>query len=55
MAQGSTNSHFFNAVKWAMQGSEDKLPYAIFRQTHEVTATMFAALIALHLPAVIKH
>jgi hypothetical protein len=38
MEQGSTNSHFFHTVKWATLGSNDKLTYAIFKQTHEVTA-----------------
>jgi cytochrome b561 len=46
---------FFNAVKWAPWGSEDKLIYAIFNQTHKITAIVLAALIVLHLLALIKH
>ncbi len=46
---------FFNLVKWAPWGNDDKLLYAIFNQTHKITAVLFAALIALHLLAVIKH
>lgn len=45
----------FNAVRLAPWGSDDKLLYAIFNQTHKVTAVVFAVLIGIHLLAVVKH
>ena len=45
----------FNAVKLAPWGSDDKLLYAVFNQTHQVTAVVFAVLIGVHLLAVAKH
>lgn len=45
----------FNVVRLAPWGSDDKLLYAVFNQTHKVTAVLFAALIAIHLLAVVKH
>jgi cytochrome b561 len=46
---------FFNLVKWAPWGPDDKLIYTIFNQTHKVTAALLATLITLHLLAVAKH
>ena len=46
---------FFNAWKWAPWGSDDKLLYTIFNQTHQVSAWLLAALVALHLLALVKH
>ena len=46
---------FFNLVKWAPWGQDDKAIYLIFNLTHKATAVLFAALIALHLLAVVKH
>ncbi|MFZ3288892.1 MAG: cytochrome b/b6 domain-containing protein [Telluria sp.] len=46
---------FFNVVKWAPWGSDDKLLYAFFKQTHQVATVLLAALIALHLLALAKH
>jgi cytochrome b561 len=45
----------FNAVRLAPWGSDDKLLYAVFNQTHKVTAVVFAVLIGVHLLAVLKH
>ena len=45
----------FNAVKLAPWGSDDKLVYAVFNQTHKVTAVLLAVLIGVHLLAVAKH
>ena len=47
--------NFFNLVKWAPWGSDDKLLYAIFNQTHKLTALLLATLVILHLLAVAKH
>lgn len=45
----------FNVVRLAPWGSDDRLLYAVFNQTHKVTGVLFAALIAVHLLAVLKH
>ncbi len=45
----------FNAVKLAPWGRDDKLIYAVFNQTHKVTAVLLAVLIGVHLLAVVKH
>ena len=45
----------FNTVRLAPWGSDDKLMYAVFNQTHKVTAVVFAVLIGIHLLAVVKH
>ena len=45
----------FNAVKLAPWGGDDKVLYAVFNQTHKITAVLLASLIAVHLLAVIKH
>ena len=46
---------FLNTWKWAPWGSDDKALYALFNQTHQVTAWLLAMLVALHLLAVLKH
>lgn len=45
----------FNLLRLPPWGPDDKLLYAIFNQTHAVTAVLLLALIALHLLAVFKH
>lgn len=45
----------FNVARLAPWGSDDKLLYSVFNQTHKVTALVLAALIAVHLLAVVKH
>lgn len=45
----------FNLLRLPPWGPDDKLLYAIFNQTHAVTAVLLLALIALHLLAVLKH
>ena len=45
----------FNTIKLAPWGSDDKVLYAVFNQTHKITAVLLASLIAVHLLAVIKH
>jgi cytochrome b561 len=45
----------FNTVRLAPWGSDDKLVYAVFNQTHKVTAVLLAVLIGVHLLAVAKH
>jgi cytochrome b561 len=45
----------FNVVRLAPWGSDDKLLYALFNQVHKVTGVLFAALIVVHLLAVLKH
>ncbi|GAA4014651.1 cytochrome b [Actimicrobium antarcticum] len=45
----------FNAVRLAPWGSDDKLLYTIFNQTHQVTAVLLAAFVGLHILAVLKH
>ena len=47
--------NFFNTWKWAPWGSDDKALYTLFNQTHQLTAWLLAALVALHLLAVVKH
>ncbi len=46
---------FFNAVKLAPWGSDDKQLYALFNQTHKVTALLLAAFVLLHILAALKH
>lgn len=45
----------FNVVRLAPWGRDDKLLYAVFNQTHKVTAVVLAVLIGVHLLAVAKH
>ncbi len=47
--------NFFNASKWAPWGSDDKILYALFNQTHQACAWLLAALFTLHVLAVAKH
>jgi cytochrome b561 len=47
--------NFFNVVKWAPWGRDDKFLYTIFNQAHQVTALVLAAFVVLHLLAVAKH
>jgi cytochrome b561 len=46
---------FFNVLRWAPWGPDDKVLYGIFNQLHHVSAALLAALVALHLLAVAKH
>ena len=46
---------FFNTVLLPPWGSDDKLLYAVFNQTHKVTAVVLLGLAVLHLLAAIKH
>lgn len=45
----------FNAVRLAPWGADDKLLYAVFNQTHKVSAVLLAVLVGVHLLAVAKH
>lgn len=45
----------FNVVRLAPWGSDDKLLYAVFNQTHKATAVVLAVLIGVHVLAVAKH
>jgi cytochrome b561 len=45
----------FHIVRLAPWGPDDRQLYAIFNQTHAVTAVVFLLLIGLHLLAVAKH
>lgn len=47
--------NFFNSVKLAPWGSDDKLLYAIFNQTHKITSWLLLALVILHVSAALKH
>jgi cytochrome b561 len=46
---------FFNTVRWAPWGPDDKLLYAVLNQTHRLAALLLALMVALHLLAVAKH
>lgn len=46
---------FFNAVRWAPWGPDDKTWYAIFNGTHHLAALLLALLVAVHVLAVAKH
>jgi cytochrome b561 len=46
---------FFNVVRWAPWGPDDKMLYGIFNQLHHFSAALLAVLVALHLLAVAKH
>lgn len=45
----------FNMVRLAPWGSDDKVIYGFFNQTHKLTALVLAAFVVLHVLAVIKH
>ena len=46
---------FFNTVLLPPWGSDDKLLYAVFNQTHKVTAVVLLGLVVLHVLAATKH
>ena len=46
---------FFNVVRWAPWGPDDKTWYAIFNGTHHLAALLLALLVAVHVLAVAKH
>jgi len=46
---------FFNVVRWAPWGPDDKTLYAIFNSTHHLAALLLALLVAVHVLAVAKH
>jgi cytochrome b561 len=46
---------FFNVVRWAPWGPDDKTLYTIFNQIHHLAAALLALFVALHLLAVAKH
>lgn len=45
----------FNVLPLAPWGAHDKAVYAMLNQTHQATAIVLAALVGLHVLAVIKH
>lgn len=47
--------NFFNSVKLAPWGTDDKLVYAVLNQTHKITALLLAALVTVHVLAALKH
>lgn len=47
--------NFFNAVKFAPWGSEDKLVYAFFNQMHKTSSLLLLALVIVHVLAALKH
>ena len=47
--------NFFNSVKLAPWGSDDKLLYAIFNQTHIVASWLLLTLVLVHVLAALKH
>ena len=47
--------NFFNRIKLPPWGIENPTAYAFFNQTHVITSTIFAALIALHILAALTH
>lgn len=46
---------FFNAVRWAPWGPDDKALYAFFNGAHHLFALLLALLVAVHVLAVAKH
>lgn len=46
---------FFNVVRWAPWGPDDKTVYAFFNGAHHLAALLLALLVALHVLAVAKH
>lgn len=46
---------FFNMVRWAPWGPDDKALYAVFNGAHHLTALLLALLVAVHVLAVAKH
>ena len=47
--------NFFNSIKLPPWGTNDATLYAVFNQTHEVTAAIFVSLIGLHVLAALWH
>jgi cytochrome b561 len=46
---------FFNVVRWAPWGPDDKTLYGIFNQIHHLAAALLALLVAVHVLALAKH
>lgn len=46
---------FFNLVRWAPWGPDDKALYALFNGAHHLAALLLALLVAIHVLAVAKH
>jgi cytochrome b561 len=46
---------FFNIVRWAPWGPDDKTLYAVFNGAHHLAALLLALLVAVHVLAVAKH
>ena len=46
---------FFNLVRWAPWGPDDKTLYAVFGGAHQVAALLLALLVGVHVLAVAKH
>lgn len=46
---------FFNLVRWAPWGPDDKTLYALFNGAHHLFALLLALLVAVHVLAVAKH
>jgi cytochrome b561 len=46
---------FFNVVRWAPWGPDDKTLYAVFNGAHHLAALLLALLVAVHVLAVAKH
>jgi cytochrome b561 len=47
--------NFFNSVKLAPWGSDDKFIYAFFNQTHKISSWLLLALVVVHVLAALKH
>jgi cytochrome b561 len=47
--------NFFNVVKLAPWGPDNKLVYTIFNQTHLISSWLLLALVLLHVAAAFKH
>jgi cytochrome b561 len=47
--------NFFNSIKLAPWGSDDKLLYALLNQTHKIASLLLLALVILHVLAALKH
>lgn len=47
--------NFFNSVKLAPWGSDDKLLYAVFNQTHIVSSWLLLTLVLVHVLAALQH
>lgn len=46
---------FFNTLRWAPWGPDDKALYAFFNGAHHIAALLLALLVGLHVLAVAKH